>query len=691
MRCPYVYHTGTTNQSFVKTSTLLRERYGVTNNMFMLALFDTELAGVDPHDPNLSLEMQRRVTAECIRNLWYFIREVVRVPVSGPPIPFELHLGNLFLLWCMSANINTYLVLPRQNYKTVSACAFYLWAFALASTNSHILFFNKALDDSKNNLKRVNALKDELPQWMLVGIDDPVNDLNNIEYAQSGHRKNRIDAKAPGRDPVHADKQGRGATSPMTWYDELSFMGYCRDTYMAAAPAGSQAKATAAKFGRPYGTTITTTPNMIDDPSGAFAFKLRNGSLRFREGFYDLGPRRVKELIDTQAEFPFIYAEYTWEQLGRSPEWFRTQCRELMGDMLKIKREILLVWPMSGEGSIFVEEQLDRLATFKKPIVVSLPVQPREGQVPPGLTIDFVEMPDPNVPYIVSVDTATGAGLDYHAFVFLHPHDMRQIGVLRNNTTDDDQLKAIAKFIFVEMFPNSIPVIERNYLGIVLINFLVKEERIEPRLFYLEKEKVAERAIGKHVVRQKSIVRVYGVDTTADSREAMMRHLFQIVEELPHLITLESIQNEIKTLQRKKTGKIEHRSGFHDDQLMAFLIGIYADRHDQPVLRRLLARSRSVETSVAVNTISNLNTESGLSPIAVQNQLGGTRREGSVSAEGERVSGVEEYIRSEMARREKGITGPSTKQLGYLVASLNTDSGGDPPPGSGRAVGPFGW
>ena len=429
---------------------------------------------------------------------------------------------------------------------------------------------------------------------------------------------------------------------------------------MAAAPAGSQAKATARQFGRPYGTCVTTTPNQIDSDSGAFAYQLRNGSLRFRLEFYDLGPTRVRELIDTQAEYPFIYAEYTYKELGRNEAWFRTQCRELMNDMVKIKREILLVWPMSGEGSVFAEEQLDKLKNYQRPIVATIPIKPRNAFVPPGLELELTEMPDPNVPYVVSADTATGAGMDYHAFVLSHPSDMRQIGVVRSNTADDDAVKAIATHILVDLFPNAIAVIERNYLGVVLINHLIKNERIEPRIFYLEKEKVAERTIGKQVLRTKSKVRVYGVDTTATSREVMMRHLFQIVDELPHLIALEAVQDEIRTLQRKKTGKIEHRSGFHDDRLMAWLMAVYADRHEQPVLRSLLARVNSSRVQTAVNSVTVLNTATDVSPAAAVAAATGTQQ----------IQGVEEYIRrAEEQRHDEAAS--RRRRLAGMVASLN--------------------
>ena len=158
----YYVHTGTKNESFLKTSKVLESK-GIKNNKFMLSLFDPFLAGIDPRDPNLTIEQQARILAEIVKSPWYFLREVVKVPVSGGAVPYELHLGNLFLTWCMISNISCYLLLPRQNYKTVSACAMYLWMYGFGTTNSHMLFFNKELGDAQNNLKRVKDLQEELP------------------------------------------------------------------------------------------------------------------------------------------------------------------------------------------------------------------------------------------------------------------------------------------------------------------------------------------------------------------------------------------------------------------------------------------------------------------------------------------------------------------------------------------------
>jgi hypothetical protein len=394
----------------------------------------------------------------------------------------------------------------------------------------------------------------------------------------------------------------------------LAFAKFIRETYTAAAPAQGQARESAIQMGKPYGTVITTTPNALSDPSGEFAYMIRNGALRFRLEFYDFGPAKVRHMIDTQAEFNFLYAEYTYLELGRSEEWFRVQCRELLNDQVKIKRELLLVWPMSTEGSVFSEEQMDLMAKFEVDTIASLPIKIPDVAIPAGLEFVFNEMPDPSKPYILGIDTSGGVGRDYTSFILTDPDDMRAIGGFKTNTADDDVVKAVARYIMEKLFPKCVAVIERNYLGIVVINYLLKVPGLEPRIYYLEKEREAERTVGKMVVRKKSKVRVYGVDTSVTSREIMFRHLFQIVDELPHLLKYKPLQEEIRTLYRKKTGKIEARSGFHDDVLMSFLLCIYADRHEQPVMRHILSKMKGVEIAESINSISVLNIGGDVAP-----------------------------------------------------------------------------
>ena len=47
----------------------------------MSKLYDEDLKGVDPHDPNLTKEYKLKIIIESQKNPWYFIREVMRIPV----------------------------------------------------------------------------------------------------------------------------------------------------------------------------------------------------------------------------------------------------------------------------------------------------------------------------------------------------------------------------------------------------------------------------------------------------------------------------------------------------------------------------------------------------------------------------------------------------------------------------------
>ncbi len=592
---PHYAHAGTGNASFLKMSADLA-RQGVRNHRFMLSIYDPDLHGVDPHDPGLDDHAKAKILTEITQNPWYFLREVVRIPVPGGLTRFEIHPGNLFLLWCMMANINVFLILPRQTYKTFSAVSFYLWVYCFGATNSHILFFNKEHGDSKNNLKRLKDVLHELPAWLKGPVlTNQQRDVNQIESIVSANRGNKIDAKPAGKDQNHADKLGRGATVPVSWYDELAFMKYAKTTYNAAAPAGSKAKELAALNGSPYGTCITTTPNNLDLPEAEFSYMIMTGALQFRPEFYDLGPARVKQMIEAESDLPFVAAQFTWREIGKTEAWYRSQCRELLNDRTVIKRELDLVWPLSGEGAVFEEQQLDDLRNHLLPYAFSLPVRPARGDVPPGLSVQWIEAPDVMLNYVVGIDSAAGEGTgDYTAFTFHHPADMRAVGCMKTRTTDTEAIRTVAEHVLCGLFPNSVVVCERNYLGLALINFMIRELKIEHRLFYVTKVKEAQRTVGRGSGKSlalKQKVREYGVHTDSASREAMIRQMFNIVDELPHLWRISDIQNELRTLQRKKNGKVEHRSGFHDDVLFSSLICHFADRSDGGVLRVLLSQT----------------------------------------------------------------------------------------------------
>ena len=108
----------------------------------MLVLYDEDLVGVDPTDPNLSATMRAKIYAEICQNFWYFIREVAMVPQEGTSggINFQLNVGNMAAAYCCTHNINHLLILPRQVGKTMAEVIWDLWIYNFGTTNASMVF-----------------------------------------------------------------------------------------------------------------------------------------------------------------------------------------------------------------------------------------------------------------------------------------------------------------------------------------------------------------------------------------------------------------------------------------------------------------------------------------------------------------------------------------------------------------------
>lgn len=208
----YYIHSQTTNPSFLKMYKLLGS-LGVENRDFFLAIYDRRLIGVDPYDENLDDETKLRVLAECQRNYWYFIREVVRIEVPGGTKPYMLHRGNLAISWCLINNLNFYAELPRQNGKSVSVDIALLWLYNFGTSNSTMLVMNKEHKDAKENLERIRNIRSSLPKYLRFDTkfnaeNKELKILENKEDAYNHKNKNKIITKACATSNDKADKLG---------------------------------------------------------------------------------------------------------------------------------------------------------------------------------------------------------------------------------------------------------------------------------------------------------------------------------------------------------------------------------------------------------------------------------------------------------------------------------------------------
>jgi hypothetical protein len=124
-----MYNENTANDSFLKMSRILKIM-GIKNNMFMLEQKDETIPD-NPHEYGLDKADQDKIIEECKNNIWYFLREVVRIPSNfggGSPSRFILNPANMAMIYFLEKGVNIYSLGTRQaSNKTFTTLLYLIW------------------------------------------------------------------------------------------------------------------------------------------------------------------------------------------------------------------------------------------------------------------------------------------------------------------------------------------------------------------------------------------------------------------------------------------------------------------------------------------------------------------------------------------------------------------------------------
>lgn len=225
-----LYDIHTNNKSFLKVAKDL-QTVGINNALFMLEIKDPSVLSIDPYQcdkdghTTLSRDQISRVMTECARNPWYFLREIVRIPdQGGTTVPYRANRGNIAQAFCIWKGYDSWLCLPRQQGKTISAIAFLAWAYIFGTTNSTFIFLNKDGDNSKLNLQRLRDIVDLLPEYMRC--DSIMSDEGVVTKAKKNAttlknpvNSNTVVTKAKATSYDSALSIARGMTAPIMFSD----------------------------------------------------------------------------------------------------------------------------------------------------------------------------------------------------------------------------------------------------------------------------------------------------------------------------------------------------------------------------------------------------------------------------------------------------------------------------------------
>lgn len=570
-------HKETTNQSFIDMYYFLKQT-GRKNCTFFLVLYDRGLAGIDPRDKTLSVSMKQRVLRECCVNYWYFLREVVRIPAEGATgsgARYKLHRGNLAMNFLFVMNYNMFVEMPRQHGKTVAAECRYLWCYQFGTTNSEIMFLHKDHNGSKKNLRGLKAIRDNLPDYLQMtaatGIDGKrLKVPNTIETIMHPINKNRIVTFASARSEAYADNLGRGNTQPLQYYDEFAFMPYNKTVYLAATPAYSRASQNAKEHGAPYGILITTTPGDLLTGPGEFAYMVRNDATPWNERYYDLTYKELESLRMSNKRSPFFLVSYTYQQLGSGEDYFERMCVELLRDWAKIRREVLLEWATASTNCPFKTEDLDMIEKFcREPIRTVFFGRSLQYQF--KIYKDF----DLRNPPIIGVDVSGALYQDSSAITIIDSKTTEVLATLNCNYIPTDDLADVIYTIVSNYMPNAIINIERNGgFGVSVVQRLCKTS-VKKNLYYEIKDKVIEETFdGFRAKKRTAKVKVYGTDSTKEVRARLIEILYDRVALHKDKVIAPILLEEMKAMEVKKNGKVEHSDKTHDDQVFSWLMAL---------------------------------------------------------------------------------------------------------------------
>lgn len=589
---PFVYDIYTKNISFLSVSRDLKT-LGIKNNKFFLRLYDSSLIGVNPYSSHLTNEQIARIVNECVRNPWYFIREISRIPDEGggngpgSGMPFMLNRANLAMIWSFLHHIDFYMVIPRQTGKTQSALAILLWAYLFGTTNSQFTFLNKSQDDCNNNLTRFKAQKERLPMWMqqkYTFVDGEFKEskgLDNVKTLSSPTTKNKITCKTTSKTVAGAEKVGRGNTTPVNLFDEVEFTDHIGYIFKASGPAYVSASQVAKRSGGAYCRMLITTPGNTDTEPVREIMPILNQTARFRDNMYDWNETEITENVSKISDISMMYIEFSYRQVGKDEEWYQKMCKSLGNDVVTIKRELLLQRIKGSGDSPFSPEDLDIINSFGKEPIHTLTIDKY-------YFLDIYENLDVDKIYFIGVDCSTGTAGDNNAISIVDPYTYKTVAEFKSPFQGTIELSKFIRKIR-RMIPKSIICVERNSVGSAVIEMLAETEVYQN--LYSDPDKLGQSNIDEvydnkgFLIQAANKRRSFGIYTNSQTRELMMNILVRHVNEYKDRFVTKNIIDDVNNLVCSKSGKIQAASGAHDDSIMSYLIALTVLYHGKKLYR----------------------------------------------------------------------------------------------------------
>ena len=592
-----IIHNSTTNGYARKVATILK-KMGNSNHAFVLALHNPRLVNIDPHSDNLT-ELELGMIVDEIRdNPWYFFREILKAPPASGGVTktsYRLTMANVAFLWTFFNRVIPYLVQPRQTGKTFNIFGLMTFLMSAGTVNSKLSLLTKDNTLRSESMVILKQLLDNLP-WYLQFMDR--NDTNNTEKLTINARGMSLRMLVARASAEDADGVGRGLTSPIIGVDEVAvFKNNFISIPVAIASTGAAMDNAKMNDGY-YGVFYATTAGKLNTKSGQYAYKVYKGGTRWTHKFYDCqNIDKLLEVIKLNAGGangrvqPMLCMEFNHRQLEFTDEWLKKRIALSGAEGVDVETDYLNKWVHSSNEGLLSKEETAK-------VLASIEDTPDIDYIYDGYMLSwFISKSDIrsliNRPFIIGSDTSDGAGNDEITLCFTDPETG---AVLATGRYNEINLLSFAKYLvyLLHTFKKSVLIIERKSSAIgILDSIFVLGKQGEYNIDILKRifnrviddagpdddiQAVADSAYIKSAREGNGFTMFkskFGFATSGSGRYARS-NLFGVVMKNAIRLAGDKIRDKILVAQMTslviKNGRIDHKSGDHDDLLIAYLL-----------------------------------------------------------------------------------------------------------------------
>lgn len=588
-----IVDTQTKNTSFLKLAAIYK-KMGIKNNAFHLSLLQPALQGVDPHDPSLSQELREMVITECKFNIWYFLREVLKIPQQGSPVPspFLINRSNVAMMWCFMNGVDYANILPRQQGKSVGADSLNIWIINVAAYDTTVQLLTKDAKLRKGNIERLKKIRELLPDYINLTTKD---DADNTEEYTCIRLLNYYKTAVGQKSEDLAENVGRGLTGPITQVDEGPYVPNIHIAMPVMLASSTNARDIAKANNTLFGNIITTTAGRRDTNEGKYMYKLIHDGARWNERFLDLPDYKgLCEAILTNAhgERLLINGTFSHRQLGKTDKWLKDAIINANAGKDMASRDFLNMWTNGAERSPLDKEIIDVLSGFCG--------DPKYTELCgnnyllrwyiPAERIDEIMS---SGHFIISLDTGNTVGKDANGLTII---DIKTMEVIAAADITDANIYRFSEWIaeLLLKYLRLTLVIENKSTGMAIADavavILIKHGhnpfvRMFNRIIQNPDEhKVAnkEMEVNKGVASEDFYMRYrkyIGFMTTGSSRRLLYETLLHSAcRSTAHRVNDNVLSEQLRSLV-ERNGRVDHPVGGHDDLVIAWLMGHYFASH----------------------------------------------------------------------------------------------------------------